>query len=190
MTVESAADITELVPANPAAFDAEFDEHLRLLKSTLKASFPYDLRGVVKSSKLARRIRFNGTAFETADPEISYFTFSVTHTANNWVNGASYTAVSDPAGFIGASRVLTQVTARFRAFIKPVSSINGSTAIRIRADGATTCGRSPLLSTLMSGVWTPMVVYPSELSTSSVITFQGRSVTGQTITYAVKLVHG
>lgn len=51
MTIESATTINQLVTTNPAHSDplAEADGHLRLLKSTLKATFP-SVAGVVSAS--------------------------------------------------------------------------------------------------------------------------------------------
>lgn len=64
MGLESASYVQDLVATNPVAGDfvAQGDDHLRLIKTALKNSFPKDMRGVAASA-VGQHLEYDGTSF-------------------------------------------------------------------------------------------------------------------------------
>lgn len=65
MPLETATHVADLNAANPPGTDllSQADDHIRLLKSVLQASFPKDLRGVASPANFTS-LRYDGTSFK------------------------------------------------------------------------------------------------------------------------------
>ena len=93
MPLETGTFISDLVPANPPGTDpkSQGDDHLRLIKSTIKTTFP-NVTGAVTKTHLQLNGQGTATNDDAAAGYIGEFIYSI-------VPFASRSAGADPAAF-------------------------------------------------------------------------------------------
>lgn len=154
MALEVATHVPGLISSNPPGTDvlSQADDHIRLIKTCLLASFPVDLRNCT-SAKTGQAARFNGTALGTPNPG-GYFTnltiaqTTVTGTETQ-INISA--ATKNELGMYSSGNFITVPSGAiqlgcficfFGAWVTP-SSVTDR-ALRLRVLNLTNSARSPL----------------------------------------------